>query len=164
MVSTLVYHFKHQHSFQTSTLIPQILCHSLMVQYSTHLCSTIYTFVQCYSLCVHPAVPASAVLHLRPLTEVVCLLSVLYSVYVNIWVYLVAVYTNQMSRSLDNPGQDWLPNWPSGALQPQGSRRMHAFTPSYCIRNADSVASSHSAPSRVQYCLYSESGLFWAIS
>ena len=30
-------------------------------------------------------------------------------------------------------------------------------------RDADSVASSHSAPIRVQYCLYSESGLFWAI-
>ena len=30
-------------------------------------------------------------------------------------------------------------------------------------RDADSVASSHSAPIRVLYCLYSESGLFWAI-
>ena len=30
-------------------------------------------------------------------------------------------------------------------------------------RDADSVASSHSTPIRVQYCLYSESGLFWAI-
>ena len=30
-------------------------------------------------------------------------------------------------------------------------------------RVADCVASSHSAPIRVEYCLFSESGLFWAI-
>ena len=89
---------------------------------------------------------------------------VLCSVYIIIWLSLVSVYNNQRSISLDYPGQDRLPNWLSGAPQPQCFRRLHACTPSYCIRRANSVATSHSAPLRVLYCIYSESGLFWAIS
>ena len=89
---------------------------------------------------------------------------VLCSVYIIIWLSFVSVYNNQRSISLDYPGQDRLPNWLSGAPQPQCFRRLHACTPSYRIRRADSVASSHSAPLRVLYCIYSESGLFWAIS
>ena len=94
------------------------------------------------------------VLRLRPPTKVVCLLTVLCSVYIIIWLSLVSVYNNQRSISLDYPGQDRLPNWLSGAPQPQCFRRLHACTPSYCIRRADSVASSHSAPLRVLYILY----------
>ena len=140
--------------------------HTIKIDYSWFI-STIYTFVQFYPHCVWRRSSGSArsvVLRLRPLTEVVLPLSVLYSVYVNIWLLLVAVYTNQRSKSLDYPGQDRLPNWPSGAPQPLAFRRVHAFTPSYCSRDADSVASLQSAPFRVQYCLYSESGLFWASS
>ena len=78
---------------------------------------------------------------------------VLCSVYIIIWLSLVSVYNNQRSISLDYPGQDRLPNWLSGAPQPQCFRRLHACTPSYCIRRADSVASSHSAPLRC-YIVY----------
>ena len=85
------------------------------------------------------------------------------SVYMIIWISLALVYNNQRSISLDYPGQDQLPNWLSGAPQPLAIHGMNAFTPSYCGRDADSVASSHSTPIQVQYCLYSESGLFWAI-
>ena len=157
MVNTSFYHFHHQHSFHKSCVTISYNNNRLFTAHINNLylwsrlstlCSSVYS-----SGSARQAVPASAVLRLRPLTEVVCLLCVLYSVYVNIWLFFVAVYTNQRSRSLDCPGQDRLPNWPSGAPQLLGSRRMHAFTPSYCIRNADSVASSHSAPSRVQYCL-----------
>ena len=91
-------------------------------------------------------------LSLRPPREVVCQLVLLLNVYMFTWFSLMAVYNNQRS---DYPGQDRLPNWLSGALQPLATRTVG--------RDADSVASSHSAPIRVQYCLYSESGLFWAI-
>ena len=136
------------------------------IDYS-QLKSTISTFGQGWiSVPFHCAAQCStpAVLRLWPPTEVVCLLTVLCSVYIIIWLSLVSVYNNQRSISLDYPGQDRLPNWLSGAPQPQCFRRLHACTPSYRIRRADSVASSHSAPLRVLYCIYSESGLFWAIS
>ena len=49
-------------------------------------------------------------------------------------------------------------------LATSGHTRHECYHPSRTVgRDADSVASSHSTPIRVQYCLYSESGLFWAI-
>ena len=45
-----------------------------------------------------------------------------------------------------------------------GSNAAWVLSPPCTVgRDADSVASSHSAPIRVLYCLYSESGLFWSI-
>ena len=45
-----------------------------------------------------------------------------------------------------------------------GSNAAWVLSPPRTVgRDADSVASSHSTPIRVLYCLYSESGLFWAI-
>ena len=69
------------------------------------------------------------VLRLRPPTKVVCLLTVLCSVYIIIWLSLVSVYNNQRSISLDYPGQDRLPNWLSGVSQPRVIRGMSAITP-----------------------------------
>ena len=145
MVDTLFYHFNHQHSIHKSFVT--ISYNNIQQFKNLFLCSMLST------LYARPAMSASTVVRLRPLTEVICLLSVLYIVYVKLWLFHVTVYTNQRSRSLDCPGQDRLPNWPSSVPQLLSSRRMHAFTPSYSIRNADSVASSHSASSRVQYCL-----------
>ena len=159
MVNTLFYHFNHQQFSHKSCVTISCNNNRLFTAYINNL--YLWSRVDSSAL---PAVPTSAVLRLRPPTEVVCLLSVLCSVYVNIWLFSVAVYTNQRSISLDYPGQDRLPNWLSGAPQPLCSRRMHACTPLYCIRNAVSVSSTQSALSRVLYCLYSESGLFWAIS
>ena len=69
---------------------------------------------------------------LRPQTEVVFLASAAaISSYMSMC-QCVNVYTNQMSISLDYPGQDRLPNWLSGAPQPMAIRGMNAFTPSYC--------------------------------
>ena len=138
MVDTLFYHFNHQHSIHKSFVT--ISYNNIQQFKNLFLCSMLST------LYARPAVSASTVVCLRPLTEVICLLSVLYIVYVKLWLFHVTVYTNQMSRSLDCPGQDRLLNWSSGAPQPLGSRRMLAFAPSYCIRNADCVASSHSTP------------------
>ena len=158
MVNTLFYHFSHQQSFHKSCVT---ISYSNNRLFATHI-NNLYLWSRVDSSAL-PVVPASVVLRLQPPTEVVCLLSVLCIVYVNIWLFFVSVYTNQRSISLDYPGQDRLPNRPSGAPQPLCSRSLHACTPSYCIRNADSVASSQSAPSWVLYCLCPESGLFWAI-
>ena len=158
MVNTSLYHHNHQQLFRKSCVTVSYNKNRLFTAYINNL----YLWSRADSSAL-PAVPASAVLRLWPPTEVVCLLAVLCSVYVNIWLFFVAVYTNQRSISLDYPSQDRLPNWLSDAPQPLCSRRMHACTPSYCIRNADSVASSQSAPSWVLYCLCPESGLFWAI-
>ena len=159
MVNISLYHHNHQQFFHKSCVTVSNNKNWLFTAYINNL--YLWSRVDSSTL---PAVPASAVLHLWPPTEVVCLLIVLCSVYVNIWLFFVAVCTNQRSISLDYPGQDRLPNWLSGAPQPLCSRRMHACTPLYCIRNADSVSSTQSALSRVLYCLYSESELFWAIS
>ena len=123
--------------------------------------SMTYTFVQFYPLCVWwsssglrpPASDGGCMPAKCPLQRLCEHITILCS----------CIHKPEV-KSLDYPGQDQLLNCPSGAPQPLAFRCMHAFTPSYCSRDADSVASLQSTPSRVQYCLYSESGLFWAIS
>ena len=102
--------------------------HSTILDY-TQFVSAIVTFAQCYPrLAAHVRPPASS--H-RPLASDwgPMRLSVLCSLYMNIWLVLVFVYTTQKSKSLDYPSQDRLPNWQSGAPQPLPLHRMHACTP-----------------------------------
>ena len=152
MVNTSFYHFNHQQ-----------YSHKSCVTVSYNKKSTIHSLYQQSLPLVKggyqrpSTAQRSAALRrssaFQPPTEVVSLLTVLCSVYIIIWLSLVSVYNNQRSISLDYPGQDRLPNWLSGAPQPQCFCRLHACTPSYCIPRADSVASSHSAPLRC-YIVY----------
>ena len=112
----------------------KILCHSLLQRKTDYsrLISTISTFIQdgysCSSAAQRSAAPGGPP---PPTSDGGCGSS-LCSGYMIIWLSLFNVYTNEMSISLDYPGQDRLPNWLSGAPQPLAIRGMNAFTPSYC--------------------------------
>ena len=56
------------------------------------------------------------------------------------------VYTNQMSISLDYPGQDLLPNWLSGISQPLALRGMHAFTSRVLLAAMLTMSLAHIPP------------------
>ena len=122
MISTSFHHFNHQYSFHKSCVtisLNNTRLYTVRIS-NRYLCSMLSM--------AGGARPASG--H-RPLASDwgPMRLSVLCSLYMNIWLVLVFVYTTQKSKSLDYPSQDRLPNWQSGAPQPLPLHRMHACTP-----------------------------------
>ena len=185
----------------SSTILPWILCHSIVQQnnqlFASHcismLCerSTSHIFISiihnlfqksCVTvshngnsnilvlyqqslplfrmdICALPlrsAAPPLVRLCLHLQTEAVALASV-----VAIWLNDFLLYRVNITWLSRSRSAAQLTEW---CLATSGHTRHECFHPSRTVgRDADSVASSHSTPIRVQYCLYSDSGLFWAI-
>ena len=115
MVNTSFYHFNHQQYSHKSCVTVSYNKNRLFTAYINNL--YLWSRVDISALPLRSAVPRSG--GPPPPASDGGRDPVLCSVYIIIWLSLVSVYNNQRSISLDYPGQDRLPNWLSGAPQPQ---------------------------------------------
>ena len=136
------YPLHHQQFFHESCVT---VSYNKIIDYS-RLISTISTFIldgySCSSAAQRSAAPGGP----PPPTSDGGPGSGLCSGYMIIWLSLVNVYTNEMSISLDYPGQDRLPNWLSGVSQPLALRGMHAFTSRVLLAAMLTMSLAHIPP------------------